>query len=112
MYGRNVGKAVTSGVGPVTPIKVAWASVAASATNPYQLVGFSGGTSAHACTVQVFFGSTVVLSYYSKASGHAVSEFFGEDGPITATNEKLAIKTTAVIAGEPCYANLLYRIVL
>ena len=89
----------------------AWASVAAAAGVAYQLVHVAGNGSAHAATVSVLFGTTEKLRYISVASGNGVTEMFGLDGPITATNEALVIHTTSQPGGAGCSANMLYRIV-
>ena len=90
----------------------AWASVAASSTAPYQVLGFSGGSSLNAATVQLFFGSTLKATIYA-ASGVSASEQYGGLGPFSAANEKVAVRTTAA-SGLSIHvsANLLYRIVL
>ena len=99
----------------VTPsVTNAWASVAASTSLSYQLVGFSGAGSTHAAAVTVSFGSTEKLRYVGACakSGTAISEFFGLDGPITATNEGIVVRVQTIPGGTQCYANLIYRKVI
>ena len=102
---------------PVTSSKPsngnAWASVAASATNSYQLVGFSGGASRHAAAVEVYIGGTLKSRHFTVGkTGCAVSEFYGGLGPVATQGQSLAIRTWGQPGAGPVYANLLYRIVL
>ena len=110
IYEGNVALLATS-TPPATGY--AWASVAASAGKCYQLLGLSGGGSSHAAAVDVLFGSTLVLSYVGATmkSGSAISEWFGNLGPVTAENQALIVRTRTQPGGTSCFANLLYRIV-
>lgn len=91
----------------------AWASVSASATNPYQVIGFSGGCSSVSGTVDFLIDDKIKLRYFTSASSPAIDQYFGELGPVTGTNSSIAVHTDT-IASTPhhCFANLLYRIVL
>lgn len=90
----------------------AWASVAASTAVQYQLIGFSGTTEYVHGFVEVKKGSTTIYKGYV-GSSHPLSEVFGTDGPVTATNESLSVHTqNKGSAATACTANLLYRIVL
>jgi len=90
----------------------AWVSVAASADKAYQLVAFSGGSSLIACTVDVLAGGTSIWKEFA-ASGHPASQVFQTDGPVTGTNQTLAVRTQVTGSNaKGCTANLLYRIVL
>jgi len=92
----------------------AWASVAAAQGISYQLVSIAGGCSSHGGAVSVLFGGTEQLrwSVGGDRSGSAVSEQYGLDGPITAPNQSLVVRTTSQPGGQSCYSNFLYRIML
>ena len=92
---------------------VAWASAAAAPGVNYQVIGFSGGSSLHICSVKLFIGDALKWSGYSPSST-VISEFWDEMGPITTnSNQKVAVKTEVRGKGAvSCVANLLYRIVL
>lgn len=102
---------------PVTSAKAsignAWASVAASTTNSYQVVGFSGGASRHAAAVELYIGGTLKLRHFTVGkSGCAVSEYYGDLGPVATQNQSVAVRTWGQPGAGPVYANLLYRIIL
>jgi len=110
IYDGNVAIGVTSSK---ASIGNAWASVAASATNAYQLLGFSGGASRHAASVEVYIGGTLYLQGITVGkSGCAVSEWFGNLGPMASQGQGLIVRTWGQPGAGPCYANLMYRIVL
>ena len=99
---------------PVTKDAIgnAYASVAASMDNGYQLIGFSGGCEVIRGFVEVIVGGTTIWKEYA-SSGHPITEVFGTDGPVATTNQSLVVHTqTKTSAATACTANLLYRIVL
>lgn len=105
IYG-NVATLVSSSAAAVGN---AWASVAAAAGKKYQILGFNAGASTIACHVYVRFGTSPVIRMES-TSGSAVSEWYGELGPVSAANQGVAVYAHNG-AAKYCWANLLYRVV-
>ena len=96
----------------ITALGNAWASVSAANGVTYQVLGFSGGASLNSSSVQLLFGVTRKWMGFA-ASGHPVSEHWGNLGLLSATKESVAVRTqVAGNAANTCSANLLYRIVL
>lgn len=92
----------------------AWASLPALATaasNPRQIVGFSGGASAAGSTLKLLIGGVAQYYQYTSPSGGAVQEWFGEMGPITYSSIAVNCRTFASNA-QHCSANLMWRIVM
>lgn len=102
---------------PVTSVKPstgnAWASVTASATNAYQLLGWSGGASAHAAAVEVYVGGTLIQKEFTVGkTGIAAGEWYGNLGPVATQGQSIAVRTWGQPGCGLCYANLLYRVIL
>ena len=86
-------------------------TVAAAADTQYQVISWSGSSSINSCAVSLEFGSTVKAKLLAN-SGVSVGEYYGEDGPVTATNEALYVKTDNRKGGVGwCTSNLTYRII-
>lgn len=86
------------------------ATVNAIANRRFQIVAFSGSSTAQTVSVALKFGSTTQMTL-TGAAGTAVGHFFGENGPIADTNTAVTVVTTPA-ASDACAANVLYRIVL
>ena len=88
------------------------ATLSATSDTQYQVIGWSGSSSINSCAVSLEFGSTVKAKLLAN-SGVSVGEYYGEDGPVTATNEAVYVRTDNRKGGIGwCTANLIYRIVL
>lgn len=90
-------------------VKIASCVAAAIQTKAYQAVGFSGShdTDKGGLEVKLQYGGSTV--YQNDISGPGIiSEFWHEDGPISALNQAITLTVTA--ATGSANANLLYRI--
>jgi len=95
-------------------VGTAWASLTASTGVTRQILGIYGGASNIACNVDLIFGGAGGVAgdnqlRFHSSSGHVVSEFWGDFGPVT--HKSIAVKAQNGAAMK-CYANLLYRVVL
>lgn len=99
--------------GNIAALGNAWASVSAAVDTKYQILGISGGCSSVSCTIDLEIDGKIRQRYFTHASGGAVSEWWGELGPIAGANSSIAVHTdTSASQAHHCSANLMYRVVL
>lgn len=94
------------------PLTQSSATATAIPDRQLQVISWGGCSSLHSAVVTLTFGSTEQARLYTQ-SGMAVSEYYGDNGPMAATNTTIEVMTDNRAGGTGwSSANLLYRIVM
>ena len=84
-------------------------TIASTKGKLYQITGFDGCSLDQSFTVELKFGSTTKLTMQGSADT-TVGRDFGDNGPVTSTDESVTVLTTPAATGN-CTANLIYKVI-